>query len=116
MALADLVDVGLAVGAGHVEVDQGQVEVVGGSGKQFVDAHRQDEFDAGLQLRQLGFDRLDDEPVVVGDQYFHDVFSPYPSVRSTADAEDTGESPAQQGRRPHQRHRPQAVWRPLQAL
>ncbi|MCY1378205.1 hypothetical protein D9M69_658200 [compost metagenome] len=63
----------LAVGAGHVEVDQGQVELVGGAGKQFVDAHRQDELDASSQLRQLGFDRLDDEPVVVGDQNFHGI-------------------------------------------
>jgi hypothetical protein len=71
--------VGLAVGARHVEIDQGQVELVGCSGKQFVDAHRQDELDAGLELRQLGFDRLDDEPVVVGDQDFHGM-SQCPSV------------------------------------
>ena len=80
MAAADLVDVGLAVSAGHVEIDQGQIEFIVGAGKQFVDAHGQDEFNAGLELRQLGLDRLDDEPVVVGDQNFHGV-SQYPSVR-----------------------------------
>ena len=71
MAAPDLVHMGLALGTGHVEIDHGQIDVVGGAGEQFVDAHRQNELDARLDLRQLGLDRLDDEPVVIGDQDFH---------------------------------------------
>ena len=63
----------MAFGARHVQVDQRQIQVVGCRRQQLVDAGGQHEFDPRFEFGQLGLDRFHDEPVIVGDQDFHDV-------------------------------------------
>ncbi|VWX55936.1 hypothetical protein VARIO8X_110038 [Burkholderiales bacterium 8X] len=109
VAAAHFLDMGLAVGAGHVEVDHCEVELVRGLGEEFVHAHHEDELDVGFQLRQLGLDCLDDEPMVVSDQDFHVI--PQDIVVNYADSEHTVLRLARQGVLLFERYSSHAVWR-----
>ena len=64
----------MTLGAGHGDVDQGEVEVVGMCGDgavEFVEIHRDHGLDAGIELGKLELHPFDDQAVVVRDEHFH---------------------------------------------
>ena len=71
---AQLGHVLVAVGAGHGDVDQDEVELVrvfGDRAVELVQVHRHHRFDAGIELGELDFHALDDQAVVVRDEHLH---------------------------------------------
>jgi hypothetical protein len=64
----------VAVGAWHRDVHQRQIKRVrmrGDRAVEFGKVHRHHCLDAGIELRKLGLDALDDQAVVVRDEHFH---------------------------------------------
>jgi hypothetical protein len=72
--LAHLLDVRQALGAGHAEIDQRQVQRLVHPLHQLAHVDRGHELDTRLQLRQLVRHRIDDEPVIVCNQDFHGMY------------------------------------------
>ena len=60
--------------AGHGDVHQGQVQLVGMLGHRTIklfDVHRDHRFDGGIKFGELDLDPFDDQAVVVCDEHFH---------------------------------------------